>query len=179
MAVRRGNRHPLSVDGQTIWLDSMTEEIALCRFIDQYGFAGKWERPQFGIKHLGKFYTPDFELAIEDGTRTSRALVEVKQYKRDCVKNICERMRAVAGHYFTKDVFLYTASKDEWYQLNIRTGELELCSPPRPGRLNMVELAKPWHFKVSNFYGRRYRRSFWDVFFSLLSPKSNRRRRRK
>jgi hypothetical protein len=76
MATRRGNRHQVTIDNQTVWLDSNNEEQALRQFIDHYGFSGKWLRPAHGIKHAGKYYSPDFELAINDYGTAARALVE-------------------------------------------------------------------------------------------------------
>jgi hypothetical protein len=181
MAFRKGNRHQLTLDGQTIWLDSMNEEIALRRFIEQYDFSGKWLRPRHGIKHAGKYYSPDFELSINDYDRTSRALVEVKQYRRDFTMNIARRMRAVAGHYNTNYLFLYAVRKDEWYKLNRQTGEMLPCTPPQPGVLALTDLITPKRYLARNWYGRRYYQSFSDsafsVFRSVLSPtKPNRYR---
>ncbi|HEY4160741.1 MAG TPA: hypothetical protein VGM08_01640 [Candidatus Saccharimonadales bacterium] len=175
MAMRRGNRHKTEIDSQVAWLDSLNEEVALGRFIEQYGFSGKWERPVIGIKHAHQFYTPDFELAIADGKRTSRAIVEVKEYKRDCTKATRERMCAVAGHYPTRDLFVYAVKKDEWWRINAKSGLLETSPAPVSGNLNVSELVTPLRFITHNYYGRRYYQSFSDSLFSSFSSSSKRR----
>ncbi len=184
MAFRRGNRHEFTIDGQTVWLDSLNEEIALRRFVDQYGFAGKWIRPRHGIRHAGKLYSPDFELAVDENGNTSRALVEVKQYRRDFTKDIARRMSAVAGHYNTNRLYLYTVIKDEWFMLDVRTSLLNPCGPPSAGSLDISRLMVPGRYVSYNWYGRKYYRSFSDVTLSVLwqlltpAPRKTRRRKR-
>ncbi len=168
MTIRRGKRHELTIDGQTVWLDSLNEAIALQRFIDKYGFSDKWVRPTYGVKHAGKYYSPDFELAVNDYSHTSRALIEVKQYRRDFTKNMVERMCAVASHYNTKHLFLYTVKNDKWYKVYKHNGMLQECSPPSPGTINLHDLFMPKRYLVRNWYGRRYYQGFSDGAFSLL-----------
>lgn len=176
--MRRGKRHEFSIDGQTVWLDSLNEAIALDRFVNQYGFSGKWDRPQFGVMHGGKQYTPDFELAVQDGSFTSRAIVEVKEYKRDCLKATRQRMCTIARHYNTKHVFLYAVKKDEWFGIDADTTELIPCLAPLPGNTPVAQLYKPMRFKTTNYYGRTYYQSYMDSFLSPLQTKPEKRHRK-
>ena len=169
MATRRGNRHELAIDGQFIWLDSLNEEIALRRFIDQYGFNGKWERPKHGVKHAGKSYTADFELAVNDYGRTSRAIVEVKQYRKDFTTGMAERMRVLADHYRTDCLFLYVTKSDAWFKLMPRNGMVRPCTPPQPGEQYLTELSLPRRFLTRNYFGRKYYQSFGDKFLASLN----------
>lgn len=181
MAMHKGRRHEVTLDGQTVWLDSMNEEIALRRFIEQYGFGGKWERPQYGIKHANRYYSPDFELAINDYSNTSRALVEVKQYRRDFTKDMAGRMCAVAHHYHTDCLLLYAVKTDKWYRVIPGSGIVRDCTPPQPGALDLSELAQPARFVTTNYYGRKYYQSWIDTFTSMFfpAPPPKRRKRRK
>jgi hypothetical protein len=165
MAMRRGKRHQFTIDGQTVWLDSLNEQMALTRFIEEYGFSNKWKRPTHGIKHAGKFYTPDFELAINDHGQTSRALVEVKEYQRNFTKDMATRMRAVASHYHTDYLLLYAVKTYKWYRVKSIICE---TTPPQPGILSLAQLFQPKGFITTNHYGRKYQRSWLDVFLALL-----------
>jgi hypothetical protein len=181
MATRRGNRHQITIDNQTVWLDSNNEEQALRQFINRYGFSGKWSRPIHGIKHVGRYYSPDFELAINDYGNTARAVVEVKEYRRDLTKGIIERMRVVANHYHTDCLFLYAVKKDEWYRIIKKSGIVRPCTPPLPGLLAFAELATPRRFVTRNYYGRRYHQSLSDSILTILRgwlypPKGRRKR---
>ncbi|TAH31657.1 hypothetical protein EYC59_06490 [Candidatus Saccharibacteria bacterium] len=178
MTIRRGRRHEITIDGQKVWLDSLNEAIALQRLIEQYGFSGKWERPAIGIKHSNKFYTPDFELAVADNNfdRTSRAILEVKQYRRECVKDTRERMCAIAKHYQTERIYLYAVKKDEWFRISSDDNSIASCEPPLPGVLNVSQLWKPMRFATTNYYGRQYYQGFFN---SVFTPDSKPKRRRK
>jgi len=172
----------MTIDGQTVWLDSLNEGVALQRFVEQYGFSEQWERSAYGIKHAGKYYSPDFELAVDDNGNTARALVEVKEYHRNFTKDIAERMRIIANHYHTDYLFLYAVKKDEWYRLIRQSGIVEPCDPPQRGTLALAKLTKPAHFVTQNHYGRHYNQSFSDGLFSILRSafipsKSTRRRK--
>lgn len=166
--VRRGRRHQVTLDGQTVWLDSMNEEIALRRLIENHGFSGKWERPIYGIKQAGKYYSPDFEIAVDDYGRTSLALVEVKQYKKDFTTGMLKRFRVAARHYRTDYLFLYVVSSDSWHRIPQRGGSPQRCNPPLPGRLPISTLFRPKSLVVRNWYGRRYRQSYSDIASSLI-----------
>ncbi len=183
MAIRRGNRHQFTFDGQTVWLDSLTEERALRKIVEVYGFGGKWLRPKQGIMHHGRQYTPDFELSVADGERTSRAIVEVKQYRRDLPERTVGALIATAKHFSTKDIFLYTEKGDNWFRVNARSGHVAPCPPPLPGKLDIKTMWRPRSFGVRNMYGRRYRRSLTDMFLSLIEgvmyPDLKRGRKRK
>jgi hypothetical protein len=168
MAFRRGRQHEATIDGQTIWLDSLTEETALRRFIEGYDFGNKWLRPKYGIKHKDKYYSPDFELAVDDLGNTARALVEVKQYRKNFTNDICDRMCAVAAHYNTQCLFLYAAVKDEWYQIDHFNSRIEPCEAPAPGKLNISDLRYPKRYLSSNWYGRHYYQSFSDAILTEL-----------
>lgn len=181
MAFQHGNKHEVTVDGQTVWLDSLTEEIALGRFIEKYNFGGKWLRPKYGIKHNGKYYTPDFELAVKDGDRTTRALIEVKQYRKNFTIDMTSRMTTISYHYNSDCLFLYAANNDEWYRIIKSTGEVKMCLPPQPGTLDLTDLLVPKRYLVRNFHGRKYYQSFSDSILSalrkILFPAKRKRRR--
>lgn len=177
MAVRRGRKHEVTIDGQTVWLDSLNEEIALKRFVQQYGFSGQWARPAIGIKHAGKYYTPDFELAINDYGNTSRALVEVKEYRKNFTKNMAARMCAVASHYHTNCLLLYAVKTDKWYRVIPRSGVVRETTAPQPGKLPLADLFQPKRFETKNYYGRSYHQSWTDSLSPLFCASSSPRRR--
>lgn len=167
MAQRRGRKHQFEIDGQSVWLDSLTEQQALINLIDKHGFSGKWLRPRFGIKHAGKFYSPDFELAVDDYGNTARALLEVKQYRKDFTKTMAERMCAVARHYHSKQLYLYAAKSGKWYKI-LSPKAIRECRPPLPGKLPLSELLQPKRMVVKNYHGRRYYQSLSDKLLSFF-----------
>ncbi len=167
MAYRRGHRHQVTIDGQTVWLDSKTEFKALEQFITKYNFSGQWLRPQLGIKHVGKTYTPDFELAVDDFGRTARAIIEVKQYRKDLTKGIAKRMCITARHYHTKYIYLFTTEGKNWYKI-ISPNVIRKCSAPLPGKIPIAQLSKPKSLKTKNYYGRTYHQNLSDRIFSLI-----------
>ena len=170
MTTFRGRRHQLTIDNQTVWLDSLNEATALERFITTYGFSGKWERPEHGIKHAGKFYSPDFELAINHYGNTARALVEVKEYRKNFTKAMVERMCGVASHYATDSLFLYAVKTDKWYRIVQRGGLVRECPAPLPGTLQLSDMKSPSRFVTKNYYGRKYYQSYTDTVLSLFRP---------
>ena len=180
MTMQRGKKHQINYDGQTVWLDSLNEEIALKQFVEKYGFSEKWTRPSMGIKHAGKYYSPDFELAIDDYGNTSRALVEVKEYRKDFIKDIAARMCTIAHHYHTNSLYLYAVKTDKWYSIVPKSGMVRETTAPQPGELSLSELFQPKRFATKNYYGRIYSQSWIDSMLSLFrsSSTSNRRKRK-
>lgn len=174
MVRRRGHRHQFTIDGQAVWLDSLNESIALTRIIDTYGFTGRWLRPRYGVKHAHCMYTPDFELSVRYGNNSVRALVEIKEYKRDLTKSTIRRISVTSRHYLTDRLYLYAVKTDRWYEICKRSGGLTLCPAPHPGALPVERLFVPLRFVTRSYHGRKYYRSFGDVAGSILKRKKTR-----
>lgn len=166
--VRRGRRHEVMIEGKTIWLDSLNEYVALQRIIGEYNFVNRWHRPDVGIKQAGLYYTPDFELAIDDNGNTARALVEVKQYRKELSIRTSYRMRVAAWHYRSDFIYLYAVKSDKWYKVGRRDGAVRQCSAPLPGKNEISRLWKPKRIIVRNSHGRRYYQSYVDIVLSII-----------
>jgi len=182
MAIRRGYRHQFTIDSQTVWLDSKNEALALTRFIEQYGFSGKWARPTLGITHRGANYTPDFELVVNSFAMPQLALIEVKQNYRDFGATTARRMWRISRHYPTDLLYLYAVNSDKWFKV-LQNGVMRQTTPPQPGDKLITDFPRQSGYTRRNYYGRRYHRSFGDLLFSFVQnlfhskPKPKRRRK--
>lgn len=165
--MQRGRRHQATVDGRTVWLDSDTEEYSLKRFVEKYGFSGKWARSR-GIKFRGKYYTADFELSVADKNgQYSLALVEVKQYRKNMTMGMAKRMYVIAHHFSTKHCYLYTYKSDRWYIVG-KNGSIMPCAPPSPSDKKITDHYRPKYLITRRLHGRRYYQSFSDLVISFL-----------
>jgi hypothetical protein len=181
---RIGRKHWADVEGQHIQLDSQNEDIALNRFIEQYGFHGQWIRPNYGLRHARVWYRHDFELAVDDFGKTARAIIEVKQTRKDFKIETARRMRTVARHYNSDFIYLYATISDKWYRISTHNKlTVSACQPPVPGTMPIRNLYKPWRYPVWDIHGNRYYQSVSNGFSGALRRSlgfdSHSRRKRK
>lgn len=153
----RGNRHQITVDGRTFWVDSNQEEY-LIRWLEDSGFSKRWRRLGTGLTVGKNNYTPDLELSIELDGMTHRALVESKPTLAAFTPYVSRRMRAIAKHYFTKLLLLYVHDTATWYRIDIKTGELSKFTELVPGKIPITKLYKPLTVTAKRIYAHRYRK---------------------
>lgn len=153
----RGNRHQVTIDGKTFWVDSNQEE-ALIRWLEANGFHDHWRRSEDGIQ-VGRYrYTPDIEVSVltEDGM-TTRAIVESKPTLGHLGEKQLIAMRKTAKFYGTDVLLLYTHDFKEWQRINIKTGEILSELTPVPGKIPINKLYKPLTRKGSKVWNHQYR----------------------
>lgn len=152
-----GNRHQITIDGQTFMVDSNQEE-KLIRWVEANGFHDKWIHRDYGVNVGQNNYTPDLELSVllPDGM-THRALVESKPSLNRFNDYISRRMRGVAKHYYSEVLLLYTHDTDTWYRIDIKTGQLSRFGVPVPGDYPINKLYKPFTKKAPRIRSHTYR----------------------
>lgn len=187
-----GNRHQITVDGRTFWVDSNQEEH-LIRWLEDNGFSKRWRRLDTGLTVGRKNYTPDLEVSVELDGMTHRALVESKPTLSAFTPSISKRMRGVAKHYFTKLLLLYVHDTNTWYRVDVKTGELSEFTDLVPGKISIAKLYKPLTVSGKKIYAHRYRerlqlgkklavaagKNIDYAITTLLTPKKPRRSRRR
>ncbi len=197
MYTSQGNRHQITIDGKTFWVDSNQEE-ALILWLEENGFHDRWRHIYYGLKVNGSHYTPDLELSVQlSDNMTHRAIVESKPTIKHFNGYIGRRMRGIARFYFTDLLLLYVHDADKWYRIDIKTGELSEFGVPTPGEIPINKLYKPWTKKAPNIHYHRYRQRLelgkmmilavidaiekgtQATVRALITPSRKRRRRRK
>lgn len=153
----RGNRHEVTIDGKTFWVDSNQEE-ALIRWLEDNGFHDRWLRRDYGVSVGTNNYTPDLELSIQLDHMTHRAIVESKPDLASFTPYVSHRMRGVAKHYLSDVLLLYVHDKNIWYRVDTKTGILTEFSSPTPGGVPIKKLYKPLTVRARNIYAHRYRK---------------------
>lgn len=153
----RGNRHEVTIDGETFTVDSNQEETLLL-WLEENGFHKKWRQPEYGMQ-IGKWrYKPDAEISVRVADNMSiRAIVESKpvlEYLNDDQKL---RMRKVAKFYHTDMILLYVHDIKKWYRVDIKTGTLSEYGVPVPGHLPIDKLYKPFTRHGSKVFHNEYR----------------------
>lgn len=188
----RGNRHQITVDNKTFWVDSNQEE-ALIRWAEANGFHDRWMRRYHGVSYGGNNYTPDLELSVQHEEMTHRALVESKPYLKKFTPYVSRRMRGIAKHYFTDLLLLYVHDTNSWYRVDVKTGRLSDFGVPIPGKNPISTIYSPWTKKAPKIYAHTYRQRMQpmkialkitvnvleDVMYAIVAPKKKSRRRRK
>lgn len=156
MYTLRGNRHRVTIDSKTFWVDSDMEE-AFIRQLEKNGFHGKWRRSRFGLGFGFARYTPDVELSIIHDSMNRHALVEFKP--RSATEFPIWRRRAMLmAARFYKDTIclLYVKRTNKWFQIE-PGGKLHEFVPPMPGGLAVGELSRPRiAIPIMNHYGKAY-----------------------
>lgn len=108
MYTAKANRHQVTIDGHTFWVDSNQEEV-LIRWLEANGFHDKWRRTDYGLKSSAARYAPDLEVSVLlPNGKTDRAIVESKPTLAHFDTNAKERMRKVAKFYGSSTLLLYT-----------------------------------------------------------------------
>lgn len=152
----RGNRHRVTIDGKTFWVDSNMEE-AFIRQLEKSGFHGKWRRSRFGLGFGFARYTPDVELSIIHDSMNRHALVEFKPLSAtQFPMRRRKAMLAVARFYKDAICLLYVEKTNKWFQIE-PGGGLHEFAPPTPGGLPIGELSRPRiAIPIMNQYGKAY-----------------------
>lgn len=157
MYTSHGNRHQVTIDGKTFWVDSNQEET-LILWLEENGFHDRWRHIDYGLKVNTSHYTPDLELSVQlSDNMTHRAIVESKPTIKHFNGYIGRRMRGIAKFYATDLLLLCVHDVDKWYRIDIKTGELSEFGVPTPGEILINKLYKPWTKKAPNVYYHRYR----------------------
>ncbi len=153
----RGNRHEITVDDKTFWVDSNQEEY-LIRWLEENGFHECWLRRDHGVSVGINNYTPDLELSIQLDDMTHRAIVESKPELASFTSYVSRRMRGIAKHYFSDVLLLYVHDKNIWYRVDIKTGDMEVFGIPVPGKIPIQKLYKPITIRARSVYAHNYRK---------------------
>lgn len=152
----RGNRHEITLAGNTFWVDSNQEEMLL-RWLEGNGFQGRWRRLDDGLSVGHNNYTPDLELSVQFDGMTHRALVESKPSKRFFTDYVSGRMRGVTRHYFSDVLLLYVHDEKKWYRVDKKTGMFSDFSPV-PGEILINKIYRPFTKKARSVRYHRYRK---------------------
>ncbi len=153
-----GNRHQITIDGKTFWVDSNQEE-ALIRWLEANGFHDKWRRTDYGLKSNAARYTPDLEVSVLlPNGKTDRAIVESKPTLKHFDSGAKERMRKVAKYYGSSTLLLYTHDTQIWRTIDTKTGVVSECATPLPGAISIGKLYQPATKRAKGtVWGKRYR----------------------
>lgn len=157
----RGNRHEVTIDNKTFWVDSNQEET-LIRWIEENGFHDRWRRLNHGINVDSFNYTPDLELSIQFEGMTHRALVESKPTVKAFEPDHLRRMSGVAKHYNSKILLLYAHDIRTWYRIDGPSGRVTEFGVPVPGEILITKLWKPITIRAPKIRAHTYRRRLID-----------------
>jgi len=185
----RGNKHTAVIGGKSVAVDSNLEERVL-RWLEDNGFANRWEKPAIGLNEGVSNYTHDVDLSIQLDGLTHRALVEIKPSKKYFTAYISRRMRGVAKFYNAAILLLYCEKENIWYRVDVKTGALSEFGVPVPGKLTINILHRPLAWDACSIYAHRYKkrirpgiifiRGLADTMETLIvGPKTRKRRRRR
>lgn len=181
-------RQRIAIGGKNIWFDSKLE-LSLAEWFEANGFAERWQRPS-GIEVNGARYTYDFELAIQRGAKTVRALIEVKPAKKYITPAMRTRMILTAQHYKDSVILLYFGGEKKWYELEPKTRKLIATTTPLPGAVKLKSLPKPLTLPSSRTKSHAYEKRFHPILSSIgfvlnvlieliTGPKTKRKSRRR
>lgn len=154
-AMYRGNQHDITINGNTFTVDSNLEERVI-RWLENNGYSDLWERPTHGANVGSSNYTPDLLLSVQIGTMTHTAIVEVKPDLDRFTDYVSRRMRAVARHYYSDLLLLYTSNDNAWRRVDTKTGALVLFGPPIPGKIPISKLHRARTKRARSVFNHSY-----------------------
>lgn len=153
----RGNRHQITVDNKTFWVDSNQEE-ALIRWLEENGFHDRWRHMDYGMQVGSYRYTSDLEVSIQtSNSMTTRAIVESKPTLKFLSDKQKLAMRKTAKFYGTNVLLLYTHDFKSWQSIDIKTSDILSEVVPIPGKIPIDKLYQPLTRKGSKVWNHQYR----------------------